>query len=245
MIKDRKCSGCVRDVTRRTHRGRRALAYFSKKNGDLEVRVESGLELDVGLFLEADPRVLAYSAQPFFLELETGGLFERKEDFPKRKGVKPRWYTPDFLCRMQDGSQLAIDAKHSSFHERFEKRRLEIIAVLKQQGIGFCVIAEDAMEATVGCNLCTMHGLRAPCHREFVAAATAEIEPLLVQAPIWRSVEFASRLSGGRPAVLAGILTGVLRADLRRPLFEPETLVTAGHGDLSHFVFLELPHDGV
>jgi hypothetical protein len=221
------------------------LAYFSQKNADLEVRVESGLELDVGLLLEADPRVLTYSAQPFFLELETGGLFERKEDFPKLKGEKPRWYTPDFLCRMQDGSQLAIDAKHSSFHERFETRRLEITAALKQQGIGFCVIAEDAMEATVGCNLCTMHGLRAPCHREFVTAAAAEIEQLLVQTPTWRSLELESRLSGGRPAVLAGILTGVLRADLRHPLFEPGSLVTASHGDLSHFVFLEMPHDGI
>lgn len=245
MIKDQKTSGCVRDVTRRTHRGRRALAFFSQKNSDLEVRVESGLELDVGLFLESDPRVLKYAAQPFFLELVTGRIFQKKEDCPKISGSKPRWYTPDFLCRMHDGSQLAIDAKHSNFHKRFDKRRPEITAALKQLGIGFCVIAEDAMEPYARFNLCSMHGLRAPCYREFVATAIGEINKLLEQNQIWRSVDLATHLSGGRPAVLAGILSGLLSANLRRPLFDAESELAASYGDLSHFILLELPNDGV
>ncbi|HBO5728510.1 hypothetical protein JE010_23500 [Pseudomonas aeruginosa] len=242
MINDGKSSGGVRDVTRRVHRGRRALAFFSQKNADTEVRVESGLELDVGMLLEADPRVLSYSAQPFFLELETGKLFDQRAEFPKNLGIKPRWYTPDFLCRMQDGSQLAIDAKHSSFHEKFAQRSPEITESLRQLGIGFCVIANDAVEATVCLNLRTLHGLRAPCHRDFVMTATAEIEQQLLLATTWRSVELETRLSGARPAVLAGLLNGLLRADLRCPLFEPASVVTASYGDLSHFIHLELPH---
>lgn len=72
--------------------------------------------------------------------------------------------------------------------------------------------------------------------------ATAEIEQQLLLATTWRSVELETRLSGARPAVLAGLLSGVLRADLRCRLFEPGSVVTASYGDLSHFIHLELPH---
>ena len=44
----------------------------SPKNGFVEIRLESRLEQSVAQALELDPRVRAYRAQPFTLDLSTG-----------------------------------------------------------------------------------------------------------------------------------------------------------------------------
>ena len=67
MITDHKSPHFARDVTRRNHRGKRALAFNSLKSEGGDIRVESALEKNVGLLLEADPRVKSYTAQPFTL----------------------------------------------------------------------------------------------------------------------------------------------------------------------------------
>jgi hypothetical protein len=115
MIRDIDSPTFARDVARRVHRGRRALVLKSLKGKGGELRVESGLERDVGLMLDIDPRVSELAAQPFTLELQSNSVLPSRQDYLKRPGVKPRFYTPDFLCRLDDGSVLAIEAKHSRF----------------------------------------------------------------------------------------------------------------------------------
>ncbi|MGA8136851.1 MAG: TnsA endonuclease N-terminal domain-containing protein [Pseudomonas gingeri] len=240
MITDHKSPHFARDVTRRNHRGKRALAFNSLKSEGGDVRVESALEKNVGLLLEADPRVKSFTAQPFTLEIVSNKIFKSKVDYQKRAGVTHSFYTPDFLCVMDDGALIAIDAKHSSFMEKFEVRRPIIEACLNQHGMQFLVVPDTALSQTVIANISSIHGLRAEFQSAFRAQAVHELESILLVRQHWVISEIEVHLTGGKAAVLAGILSGALASDLNTSLFSVQSRVCAAYGDLSHFQLLEL-----
>lgn len=97
MIRDTDSPISARDVARRVRRGRRALVLKSLKGKGGELRVESGLERDIGLMLDIDPRVTELAAQPFTLELHSNTVLPSRQHYRPRPGVKSRFYTPDFL----------------------------------------------------------------------------------------------------------------------------------------------------
>ncbi|MHC2146483.1 TnsA endonuclease N-terminal domain-containing protein [Pseudomonas sp. 210_17 TE3656] len=240
MIRDIDSPTFARDVARRVHRGRRALVLKSLKGKGGELRVESGLERDVGLMLDIDPRVSELAAQPFTLELQSNSVLPSRQDYLKRPGVKPRFYTPDFLCRLDDGSVLAIEAKHSRFSAAFEAKREAIEKCLNSYGIGFMLVLDTAVSPTVMQALSSLHLLRAGYLEPLRSTAETEISALLNSATCWSVEELALRLTSGRVGVLAGLLAGLLSADFSKSLFSPTSEVHAAYGDLSHFQFLQV-----
>lgn len=240
MIRDIDSPTFARDVARRVHRGRRALVLKSLKGKGGELRVESGLERDVGLMLDIDPRVTELAAQPFTLELQSNTVLPSRQHYLKRPGVKPRFYTPDFLCRLDDGSVLAVEAKHYRFREAFEAKRGEIEDCLRQHGIGFMVVFDTAVSPTVMQTLSNLHLLRAGYLEPIRSTAEREISALLNSVTCWPVEELSLRLTSGRVGVLAGLLAGLLSADFSTPLFAPSSEVRAAYGDLSHFQFLQV-----
>ncbi|HBN8568337.1 hypothetical protein ACM7D6_21985 [Pseudomonas aeruginosa] len=240
MIKDSKTPEHARDVTRQRRRGRRALAYCSRKNGDVEVRVESGLEHMVGMLLEADPRVVSYVAQPFVVELESNAVLANKDAYIKKPGVKSRFYTPDFVCRMDDGSLLVVDAKHDQFLEKFEERREDISQCLRGHGMDFRIIPQSQIDAVVMRNISILNGWRANHLDQYVKAYSEEVCRILETKPIWQADELSQHLSAGKAAICCALLTGVLKSNLRQCLFSGVAVVSAAHGDLHHFEILEI-----
>lgn len=240
MIKDSKSQKFSRDVTRRTKRGRRALAYFSRKNNSTEIRVESALEKDAGLLLEADPRVIAYSAQPFVLELTSNAIIDSKQDFIKSPGVEPRFYTPDFECRLDDGSLLVVEAKNRKFLKEFETRRADIVLCLKGHGKNFLLLQDDQFDATAVRNITRLHVLRANYQDKYVAECSRAVSALIENKPKWKINDLAKQLVEGKSAVFCALITGVLCTDLRKCMFSDEATVSAAHGELKHFEILEL-----
>lgn len=240
MIKDSNSPHSARDVTRRNNRGKRGLIFYSEKNGCVDIRVESGLEMNVGLLLESDPRVLSFQAQPFMLELASNTILSEKSEYEPKVGVKPRFYTPDFLCRMHDGTQLVIEAKHRSFQRKFDERQAEIESCLGQHGMNFLIVPDDAVNSVVIENVSSIHALRAAYQRMFVSSASNEISHHLSIDAEWEVAALSELLSGGKSAVLAGLLTGVLTTDLRETLFSETAIITPGYGELTHFMILEL-----
>lgn len=240
MIKDGNGPKFPRDVTRRTNRGRRALAYFSRKNNSMEIRVESGLEKDVGLLLEADPRVISYRAQPFMLELGSNTILNTRSEYGKKSGTKPRFYTPDFVCRLDDGSLLVLDPKNHEFLEAFEERREEITECLKGHGMKFLVLPDDKLDSTAVKNITRIHTLRANYQDQYVADCSRAVSALIDNQPEWSVDSLSQHLAEGKSAVWCSLLTGVLSTNLRKCIFSETATVSAAHGDLQHFEILEL-----
>lgn len=240
MIRDIDSSNFARDVSRRTRRGRRALVFKSNKCPGGDLRVESALERDIGLMLDIDPRVIELTAQPFSLELQSNEMLPSRQHYRPRPGIKARFYTPDFLCKLDDGSLVAIDAKHSNFVEEFETKRKAVEACLRQHGIGFMVIPDTVVSLTVMGAVGSLHLLRAGYLAPIRSAAEAELNVLLASCPRWMTEDLTSRLSSGRVGLLAGLLAGLLKADLSMPLFSSASEVCAAHGDLSHLQLLKV-----
>ena len=240
MINDGNGPHFSRDVTRRTNRGRRALAYFSRKNDSTEIRVESGLEKELGLLLEADPRVTSYRAQPFSLELETNTILDDKSAYKKKPGTKPRFYTPDFVCRLVNGSLLAIEAKGTKFLEEFNPRIEDIAHCLRGHGMSFLVVPENQINKTAVKNITRLHVLRADYQDGYVEGCSQAVSQLIAGQSEWGLDCLSRLLNEGKSAVLCALLTGVLTTDLRTCLFSEAATVSAGYGDLQHFEILEI-----
>lgn len=238
MIKDIDSPSFARDVSRRNNRGRRALVFKSQKSQGGDLRVESALERDIGIMLDIDPRVMSLAAQPFSLELQSNEVLPSRRHHRPRPGTKPRFYTPDFLCRLDDGSALAIEVKHSRFAEAFEAKREEIKSGLHQHGMNFMVVTDKAVSPTVMQVLSRLHHLRAGYLESTRAIAQGEISALLDTRSDWVSEELALHLTSGGIGVLAGLLAGLLTTDLSIPLFSSTSTVRAANGDLSHLQIL-------
>jgi hypothetical protein len=240
MIKNIDSALYARDVARRTQRGRRALIVKSVKSIGGEVRVESALERDVAVMLDVDPRVVEISAQPFTLELNTNELLLSRQHYRVRPGIKPRFYTPDFLCRLDDGALVAVDAKHSTFIPEFEIKKINVEAALRHHGIGFKVIPDTEVSSTVMEAMAGLHLLRADYLKPLRAVAEDELGELLDICSAWAADELMMQLTSGRIAIYAGLLAGMLTTDLATPLFYSNGTVRAAHGDLSHLQILEV-----
>jgi len=240
MIRDTDSPHVARDVARRVRRGRRALVVKSMKCPGGDLRLESGLERDVSLMLDLDPRIIEITAQPFTLELQSNKLLPSRQHYLKRPGIKPRFYTPDFLCKFDDGSLIAIDAKHSKFVEEFELKRNAIVLGLRQHGIGFSVILDTAVCPVVMSTVASLHLLRAAYLEPVRSAAERELSGLIGACDHWLTEELVARLNSGRVGVMVGLLSGLLSADFSLPLFSQTSQVRAAYGDLSHLQFLEV-----
>lgn len=229
MKADRDTPPFSRDVARRTKRSRRAYVTCSPKNGFAEVRLESRLEQAVAQALELDPRVKAYRAQPYTVDLLSG---QRLATQPAhREGAT---YTPDFAVTL-DGLEVALEVKPGAFLASHAELFAQVRAVLCQQGTRFVVASEESLPGHYMRNI----ALLMPYLTQAPQALEGWAAPLQQRPPEKLTGTVAEVLAGLEPAnhhLAAGVLLGVLKVDLVQCLFEQMDFTLApAFGALSAF----------
>jgi hypothetical protein len=231
MKTDKFSPGASREVAKRTKRARRAYVMCSAKNGFLEIRLESRLEQSVAQALELDPRVRAYRAQPFTLDLATGDLL------PEKHLIKPQgtlYYTPDFSVELDD-LQIVLEVKPRAFLEEHRELLGKVRSMLVSKGMRFIVISEDHF---------TGHYLRniqlfMPFLTQAAHSLSAWAVPLQLLTPEQLNGPVLQALDTGVPAnyqVAAGVLLGIIKFDMALHLFERMDFeIAPAFGSLSAF----------
>lgn len=231
---DAKSPSLSRDVAKRTKRGRKAYVMCSAKNGHVEIRLESRLEQSVAQALELDPRVRAYHAQPFTLDLATG---ERLAAKPLKKPQGAVYYTPDFSVDLDD-LQVVLEVKPRAFVQEHRKRLEQVRGALLKQGLRFIVVTEDDFAG---------HYLRntqlfIPYLVQAAQALPGWAEPLQKRPAHTLLGPVRQLLVGDVPAnyqLAAGMLLGVITFDLVRHQFERMDFdIAPAFGSLSAFEVL-------
>lgn len=118
----------VRKVVTRTGKGMRCLVPSLKMKR--MIACESMLEADAVLLFEWSPDVMSFEEQPCF-------------EFPHADGT-PFRYTPDFLLRLVDGSEIYIEVKPARKLESPElRKRLNFVAEhFERSGRVFKILTE-------------------------------------------------------------------------------------------------------
>ena len=228
---DSQSPAVSRDVAKRSKRARRAHVMCSPKNGFVEVRLESRLEQSVAHALELDPRVRAYRAQPFTLDLSTGERLAEKHPIKPSGAV---YYTPDFVVDLDD-LQIVVEVKPSAFVQEHKALLESVREALRQQGLRFIVITEADFTGHYLRNaqlLMQYLAQAAPSLPSWAAALQAR-DPHVLTGPVTQV------LTGDVPLnyqLAAGVLLGLIRFDLVRHLFEHMDFdIVPAFGSLSAF----------
>jgi len=119
------------------------LTYSAKANGGIAIESES--ERLVAHMLNLDPDVVAYSAQPFAVELSTGSLARNDEEKEalraraQRHAGKAVFYTADFSLSWASGVRAALEVKLDRFPGDAEyQRKLKLAGdILHEHGYEF------------------------------------------------------------------------------------------------------------
>lgn len=224
-----------RDVAKRTHRGRKAYVMCSPKNGSVEVRLESALEQQIAQAFELDPRVKAYRAQPFMLDLSTGERLARK---PQRKPHDAVYYTPDFAVDIP-GIDLVVEVKPHQHLAAHAELHSEVRRCLLAQGSRFMTVSEQTLPSCYQRNLQVL----LPYLKQPEALLASWASALLARDPEKLRGPVRSVLQGLNPLsyyVAAGVLQGILQVDLQQNLLELLDFdVAPGMGSLAAFEVID------
>lgn len=215
MKTDSLSHGFSRDVAKRVRRAGRAYVMCSAKNGNVEIRLESRLEQSVAQALELDPRVRAYRAQPFTLDLATGDLL------PEKHLIKPQgtlYYTPDFSVELAD-LQIVLEVKPRAFLEEHGELLGKVRSALMRKGMRFIVICDNDFHGHYLRNIQLLipYLTQAAHSLPLWAASLQRLTSDHLVGPV------GEVLVAGTPAnyqVAAGVLLGIIKFDLERHLFE-------------------------
>ncbi|HCJ6265378.1 TPA: TnsA endonuclease N-terminal domain-containing protein [Pseudomonas aeruginosa] len=235
MKTDNRSASVARDVARRTNRGRKAFVMCSPKNQRIEVRLESRLEQQIAQALELDPRVSAYRAQPFTLDLSTGERLLRK---PKRKPSGAIYYTPDFALEIP-GMEVAMEVKPSQYLAAHADLHDEVRRCLLTQGIRFVTVSEQTLPPCYQRNLQVLQ----PYLKQPEAALQSWASAILTREPEQLCGPVRSALQGLTPLsyfAMAGVLLGILKTNLQQHLLEGlDFEVSPAHGSLAAFEVID------
>ena len=215
MKTDQASPAFSRDVAKRTHRGRKAYVMCSPKNGSVEVRLESALEQQIAQAFELDPRVKAYRAQPFMLDLSTGERLARK---PQRKPLDAVYYTPDFAVDIP-GLDLVVEVKPHQHLAAHAELHNEVRRCLLAQGTRFMTLSEQTLPP------CYLRNLQVllPYLKQPEEVLQGWASALLARDPEQLHGPVRSVLQGLNPLsyyVVAGVLLGILQVDPQQHLLE-------------------------
>jgi len=224
-----------RDVAKRTHRGRKAYVMCSPKNGSAEIRMESALEQQVAQAFELDPRVKAYRAQPFMLDLTTG---ERLLNKSKRKPQGAAYYTPDFAVDIP-GIDLVVEVKPHQHLAAHAELHDEVRRCLLAQGTRFMTVSDQTLPS---CYLRNLQVLQ-PYLKQPEALLASWASALLTRESEQLRGPVRLVLQGLKPLsyyVAAGVLQGILQVDLQQNLLESLDFdVAPGMGSLAAFEVID------
>jgi hypothetical protein len=204
----------LRDFSRRRGQSNKPVAVHTETTGDL-VPCESRLERQLVLLADFDVRVTHIAAQPFTIEVPTGGAFSR--------------HTPDFVVLGRGRVPLAIDVKtpHAAAEPATVERHEAVRAVLSQAGIAHVVWT--GVSAVLTNNLALLSKSRvsddvmADYAPGLLAAATRATPVTDVVASVAPAI--------GDPAIALVVIRRLiwlhqLLIDLSQP-YSPRTLVTS------------------
>jgi hypothetical protein len=215
MKTDKFSPGASREVAKRTKRARHAYVMCSAKNGFVEIRLESRLEQSVAQALELDPRVRAYRAQPFTLDLATGELLAEKH---LRKPQGAVYYTPDFMVDLED-LQIILEVKPRAFLQEHMKQLDQVRCVLLSKGMRFLIITEDDFAGHYLRNIQLFVQYLTQARHALPGWAA----PLQLRDTHGLTGPVTQILDGEVPSnyqLAAGVLLGIIKFDLVRHLFE-------------------------
>lgn len=226
MKRDLRTSSTTRDVSRRTHRGRKAYVMQSVKTG-LEIRLESAGELAIAKLLDLDPRSRDLNAQGHTFDLASGEIYAA---LPDSKAADSRYYTYDLSNRVGE-IRYIYEVKPQRFCQRHEALFNKVEAFCRAKGMRFVVLSREEFGDQLLKNIEVLHQF----HRQassYLANLAEAVDGLSTKQGHVRQV--LKSLEPMNHYLIAALLYGVLKVDLSSSsILSMDFHVVPAHGELS------------
>lgn len=235
-----KGSKPVRDVAKRTKRGRRAYIVPTERNPNGFVAGESFLERNHLLLLSLQPGLKRVSDQAVCIDLDHETLLISRQDLPKKGNKKAASYTADSEIERHDGQIIICESKPTAFLEKHADKHAQAEKILDKYGKQFITVTEERFSPVFISNLENLTKALSPGQRRHAEVACEKISVALQNQDRWLTQDLKQSAGLSNADIFFGLAYGLLRADLLQPLFSDTACVEAAHGSLDHLKFLEL-----
>jgi len=189
-------------------------SWWSAKTGR-HVGHESWLERDHAMVLDFDPRIAAFSSQPFWLSWQDDGKLRR--------------HAPDYFARMADGAALVLDVRAD---DQIPARDAEIFEVTARAcaSVGWAYRRAGVLDPVLAANVRWLAGYRHPrCMHQERAARLREV--FTRPAPLLAGARAAGDPVAVLPVLYHLLWTGLLVTDLATvPLSTGSVVTVSGDG---------------
>ncbi|MDU9408962.1 hypothetical protein RTH74_15265 [Pseudomonas sp. zfem001] len=230
----------VRDVAKRTNRGRKAYIVPTERNATGFVAGESFLERNHLLLLSLQVGLRRVSDQAVCIDLENETLVPSRAELPKKAGRKVTSYTADSEYERADGQIGVCESKPSAFLEKHAEKHARAEKILSKYGKPFMTLTEEGFTPVFISNLENLKKALSSAQEQHAAEAGQKISRALLRQDRWLTHELKQWAALTSADIFFGLAYGVLRADLTQPLFSATACVEAAHGTLDHLMFVEL-----
>lgn len=230
----------VRDVAKRTNRGRKAYIVPTERNTNGFVAGESFLERNHLLLLSVQVGIKRVSDQSVCIDLENETLVSSRDDLPKKAGKKVASYTADSEIEKANGQIGVCESKPSAFLEKHAEKHALAEKILSKYGKPFITLTEAGFTPVFISNLENLKKALSSAQQQHAADAGQKISRALLRQDHWLTHELKQWAELTSADIFFGLAYGVLRADLTQPLFSDTACVDAAYGTLDHLMFVEL-----
>jgi hypothetical protein len=230
----------VRDVAKRTKRGRRAYIVPTDRNANGVVAGESFLERNHLLLLSLMPGFTRISDQSICVDLENENLLLSRQDLPKNDGKKAVAYTADSEIERHDGQIFICESKPSAFLEKHADQHARAERILATYGKQFITFTEEKFSPVFISNLENLKKALSPAHKERAAGACEKVGIALKNRKRWPTLELKESGALSNADIFFGLAYGVLSADLSENVFSEDGWVNAAHGSLDHLKLMNI-----
>ncbi|WP_374438338.1 hypothetical protein [Pseudomonas panipatensis] len=230
----------VRDVAKRTSRGRKAYIVPTERNANGFVAGESFLERNHLLLLSLQPGLMRVSDQAVCIDLDNQTLVASRDDLPKKAGKKVASYTADSEYERSDGVIGVCESKPRTFLGKHAAKHALAEKILASYGKPFVTLTEEQFSPVFVSNLENLKKALSTAQQQQAADAIEKLRPALLRQERWQTQALKEWADLSRADIFFGLAYGVLRADLTQPLFADAAWVEAAYGSLDHLQFVEL-----
>lgn len=227
----------VRDVAKRTLRGRKAYIVPTERNANGFVAGESFLERNHLLLLSTQVGITRLWDQSVCIDLDNETLVDRLADLRKRGGKTARRYTADSSYECADGRRGVCESKPRAFLDQHAEKHALAGKVLDKYGRSFITLTEEHFSPVFISNLENLLKATSEGQRHHAEVAIEKLHQALGQQERWLTVELKQSANLSNADIFFGLAHGVLCADLRQSLFNNSSWVEAAHGSLDHLIF--------
>lgn len=218
--------------------------YCEKATGHLTV--ESEAERFVAHLLAIDPRVTAFTPQPFTVDLQLDRVLFTREDLKiaRRCGSDEpgaRFYTPDFSIDWENGLHHSFEVKTEGYEgdEKYFEKLRRAAPILEANGFPLSVLvypADPSHPLRTNARLLkqAQHQVCTHLSDELIGYVTLRCEDGPVSL---RELCADLAIAPGLAPVL--LVAGVLKGDLAGRVLDGDFQLSLAHGDLTHLSLLE------